>query len=228
MVKRIEAESRGGPTWYSLTVANDVNLFETWTAVLRRQGERALSRLLEATTGRKDLRRQLIVFFQVAAEEVEELGALGELPDDERQLWESVGADVSDAESVPRSRARSAAAFVDLMARSFRGDDAVAKFLGVNRSRVSQRVSDHSLYSFTGVDGDRCFPEWQFADHGTLPGLRAVFSALGPKIHPLVVDHWARTPSVDLVVGGENLTPVLWLQTGGDPERLVALLPEQT
>lgn len=175
---------------------------------------------------RKELRRHLVTFLQVAAEEVEDQGALGELPDDERERWESVGADFSGSEAVPRSSARSAAAFVDLMARSIRGDDTLAKFLGVNRSRVSQRVSDRSLYSFTGIEGDRFFPRWQFVDHKTLPGLRVVFSALGPRVHPLVVDHWVRTPSVDLTIGGENVTPILWLQTGGDPEHLVGLLPQ--
>ncbi len=112
------------------------------------------------------------------------------------------------------------------MARSIRGDAALAKFLGVNRSRVSQRISERSLYSFAGIGGDRFYPKWQFADRKPLPGLRAVFAALAPKIHPLVVDHWVCTPSADLVVDGENLTPILWLQTGGDPDRLLELLPE--
>lgn len=112
------------------------------------------------------------------------------------------------------------------MTRSIRGDEPLAQFLGVNRSRVSQRISDRSLYAFTGVGGERFFPRWQFGDHKILAGLRAVFSALDPKIHPLVVDHWARTPSVDLEVEGEKLTPILWVRTGGDPERLLELLPQ--
>jgi hypothetical protein len=59
-----------------------------------------------------------------------------------------------------------------------------------------------------------------------LRGLREVLSGLDTRLHPLVVDHWARTPDLDLVVDGEPMAPVQWLRTGGDPGRLSELLPQ--
>ena len=207
-------------------MAHDVRAFEEWPTELRREGERALSHLFDLATS-PDRQRAVVYLLQAAVEEVEDRPvAGGQLPEAEQAVWESVGADFSDPDAAGRGRARSVAAFAALMDRSIRGDAAVASYLKVDRSRVSQRVSERSLYSFAGGGGERFFPEWQFDDHGPIRDLRTVLVALDPRTHPLVVDHWARTPNVDLVVDDEALSPVTWLRTGGSPDRLIELLPQ--
>lgn len=143
------------------------------------------------------------------------------LPSAERELWEDAGASF-DPVAIQQDAINAAVAFADLLARSVEGDGAVASMLRVDRSRVSQRVRDRSLYALTHGE-TRYFPQWQFADDGTLPGLRQVVAALDARLHPLVVDHWFTTPSVDLQIGDVPVSPVTWLRTGGDP-RVVAEL----
>jgi hypothetical protein len=135
------------------------------------------------------------------------------LPNLERQLWEDAGASFKPG-AIEEDAFNAAAAFSDLLLRSLEGDISVARRLGVDRSRISQRVRDKSLYAFSHAD-TRFFPKWQFVDSSTLTGLRDVLVALDETLHPLVVDHWFTTPSVDLEVGDTIVSPVLWLETGG-------------
>lgn len=150
-----------------------------------------------------------------------DVGATMTLPSDERQLWEDAGA-CFDRRSMGQDSINAAAAFSDLVMRSIEGDSAVATFLRVDRSRVSQRVRDRSLYAFNRAD-TRYFPRWQFTDSGTLPGLREVGTVLDERLHPLVVDHWFNTPSVDLEIGDVPVSPVIWLETGGTPQVVAEL-----
>ena len=136
----------------------------------------------------------------------------------EQAIWEDAGASFA-VEAVGQSDVSAAAAFDDLLRRSVEGNSAVASLLGVDRLRVSQWIRDRSLYAFSRAD-TRYFPRWQFADGGTLPGLREVVGALDAGLHPLVVDHWFTTPSVDLEIGEAAVSPVTWLGTNGDPRLL--------
>jgi hypothetical protein len=138
------------------------------------------------------------------------------LPSVERQLWIDAGASFKLG-AIEQDAINAIAAFSELVVRSVEGDSVVAARLGVDRSRVSQRVRDRSLYAFSRGD-TRYFPSWQFTDEGTLPGLREVVSALDEGLHPLVVDHWFTTNSVDLEIGDLPVSPVTWLTTGGNPQ----------
>jgi len=145
------------------------------------------------------------------------------LPQEEKEAWEAVGARF-DTVAVANARSHRIGAHAELIANSIQGDAAVADLLGVDRTRISQRLGERSLYAFPSGD-ERLYPRWQFTGHKTLLGLKTVLGALDPALHPLVVDHWFTTPSVDLEVGDEDMTPRAWLETGGDPERLVQLIP---
>ena len=105
-----------------------------------------------------------------------------------------------------RRAAHRIAAHAELIAQSIQGDAAVADLLGVDRTRISQRLTERSLYSFQSGD-ERLYPKWQFDKRKTLRGLKTVLGALDPALHPLVVDHWFRTPNVDLDVNEAALSP---------------------
>jgi len=141
----------------------------------------------------------------------------------EEEAREAVGARF-DPEAVDKARSRRIAAHAELIANSIQGDAAVADFLGVDHTRISQRLRERSLYYFQSGDV-RLYPRWQFTGHKTLRGLKTVLGALDPALHPLVVDHWFPTPDLDLEVNEEAMSPLEWLETGGDPERLVSLVP---
>jgi hypothetical protein len=138
------------------------------------------------------------------------------LPSAERRLWIDAGASLKPG-AIEQNAINAIAAFSELVMRSVEGESIVAARLGVDRSRVSQRVRDRSLYAFSRGD-TRYFPSWQLTDEGTLPGLRKVVSALDEGLHPLVVDHWFTTTSVDLEIGDVPVSPVTWLATGGSPQ----------
>ena len=212
-----------------LTVTNEVSVFAALAPSVR-NAARALEHLVAAAGPGPAGGQRVVVLLELVADQVASEGAPATLPEQEQALWASVGADFSDPGSVGRSEARSAVAFADMVSRSVAGDAAIADLLGVNRSRVSQRLAERSLYWFGGPRGERYYPTWQFDGAEPVPkplrGLREVLLGLDTRLHPLVVDHWARTPNLDLVVDGEPMAPVQWLRTGGDPGRLSELLPQ--
>lgn len=144
------------------------------------------------------------------------------LPTDEQAVWESVGARF-DRSAEPAAWAATATAFVQLLNASFVGNEELASALGVDKSRVSQLVSERSVYAFDDPDRRRHFPRWQFVERRPVQGLKTVLARLDPELHPLTVTHWMTTPHVDLNANGEPASPIEWLATGGSPERVAEL-----
>lgn len=206
-------------------MAHPVRASEKWLEIgperTRRRGEQALDRLQAvASRGRADA--VLVVgVLESVADSVESHGVSAALPSAERDLWASVGAR-SEAGSRLESDRRLVDAFGSLISRSIIGDAAMASELGVDRSRVSQRLADRSLLSFTAGE-ERCFPRWQLVDGKPLPGLKVVLAAIDPAVHPLALDHWFTTPNVDLQTGDGAVSPVTWLATGGAPAAAASL-----
>lgn len=95
-----------------------------------------------------------------------------------------------------------------------------ALLLGVDRSRVSQRLSAGSLWSFRLGRGRR-LPRWQFAADGrSLPGLEAIVAAIPAELSPESVAGFMDTPQPEL----EGRTPVAYLVGGGDPGPVAELV----
>ena len=217
-------------THYALTMAQpmreDENLFRVpATERTRRKAEHALDRLLAvAGRGRGDA-AIVVALLESAADAAESHGATSALPSAEQEQWQAVG-----ARFVKQARGRNdtqlVEAFGALLGRSVIGDAAMAELLDVDKSRVSQRVADRSLYAFSAGD-DRCFPAWQLTDRRPLPGLKIVLASLDPALHPLSVDHWFTTANVDLEVDGRPTTPATWLATGGNPHVAAELAADQ-
>jgi hypothetical protein len=108
-----------------------------------------------------------------------------------------------------------AAAFADLSAKSLSVAEA-ARRLGVDTSRVRQRIYARSLYAFK-QRGSWLLPPFQFRKKSLLPGLDAVVPAIRPALHPVAVSRWFTSPNPDLDLEGEAVSPVDWLAAGGDP-----------
>lgn len=186
-----------------------------------RKGETALDRLMAvAGRGRTDA-TFVVALLEFAADAAESHSTISMLPSGERNQWAAVGAKFDNR--APRSNdKRLVDAFAALLTRSVIGDAAVAQLLGVDRSRVSQRLADRSLYAFTAGD-ERCFPSWQIVDTKALPGLKVVLRALDPAFHPLAVDHWFTSSNVDLEIDDKPVSPASWLATGGAPKAAAEL-----
>jgi hypothetical protein len=100
-----------------------------------------------------------------------------------------------------------------------------AKRLGVNDSRVRQRLSGRALYGIKAGDAWR-LPAFQFARKGLVPGIERVFPRLPKSLSPVAVYRWFHMPNPDLEereAQGRVLTPLQWLQSGNDPDVVAEL-----
>jgi hypothetical protein len=113
-----------------------------------------------------------------------------------------------------------AAAHAELVATSL-SVAKVAKRLGVDTSRVRQRIYARSLYAFKHR-GAWLVPAFQIDGRNLVAGISAVVSALPPALHPVAVTRWFTTPNADLVLGDDAVAPIAWLASGASPETVAA------
>lgn len=114
-----------------------------------------------------------------------------------------------------------AAASAELVKRSLTVA-AVAKRLAVDTSRVRQRLYARSLYGFK-QQGAWLLPSFQLRGRKLVPGLDAVVRALSPTLHPVAVSRWFTTPIADLEIDGKAVSPIAWLESGGQPAPVAQL-----
>lgn len=114
-----------------------------------------------------------------------------------------------------------AVANAELVSRSFTVAE-TAKRLGVDASRVRQRIYARSLYAFKHRGG-WLVPGFQLRRRKLVPGLDGAVSALSPALHPVAVGRWFTTPNPDLVIDGSAVSPVDWLAAGGAPATVASL-----
>jgi len=187
----------------------------------RRRGDAALDRLLAVADRSPDDAERVAAMLTAVARTAERPRPHAQLPDKELAVWSTVGAATSNR-AAHHNDENLAQAFAELVADSVIGDTAMAKILSVDRSRISQRLADHSLYAYATGD-DRCFPRWQLAGGKVVGGLKPVLISLDPRLHPLVVHTWFTTPNIDLEVDEHPVSPAAWLATGGSPTVAAAL-----
>lgn len=89
--------------------------------------------------------------------------------------------------------------------------------LGVNDSRVRQRLGERRLYGIKRGDGWR-LPAFQFTPDGLVPGIDRVLVQLDPGLSPVAVYRWLVIPNPDLAAEGREHSPLQWLLSGRDPE----------
>src|SRR5207302_900754 len=92
-----------------------------------------------------------------------------------------------------------------------------ARLLGVDASRVRQRLAAHTLYGLK-VGRSWLLPRYQFDGERIIPGVEKVFSRLRSDLHPIAVYTWFTSPDPDLIegVGQAPVSPRDWLRSGGD------------
>jgi hypothetical protein len=127
--------------------------------------------------------------------------------------------DADPAALVQDARRAEVARMTGLLADSV-GIAEAALLLGVDRSRISQRLSAGSLWSFR-LGRSRRLPRWQFTAHGrSLPGLDLIVAAIPAELSPESVAGFMDTPQPEL----EGRTPTAHLAGGGDPTPVAELV----
>lgn len=98
--------------------------------------------------------------------------------------------------------------------------------LGVNDSRVRQRLAERVLYGLE-IDDEWRLPIFQFeAEGGLVPNIDRVFPRLDESLSAIAVLHWFTNPNPDLAAPetrDEAVSPIAWLRLGLDPDAVVAL-----
>lgn len=87
-----------------------------------------------------------------------------------------------------------------------------AAILGVDRSRVSRRITGKTLWAFD-LQGSRRIPRWQFLGGELLPGLDVIVPVIPRGATPAALDAFMQTPQPDF----DDRTPIEHLAVGGDP-----------
>lgn len=120
--------------------------------------------------------------------------------------------------------AQTTSAYRQLRAGSLNVAEA-ARRLGVNTSRIRQRLAERSLYGLK----DRStwlLPAFQFGSGGLVPGVDVVVKRLPLDIGALAVVRWFSSPNPDLCTRDDDerpLTPLEWLLGGNPPEAAAEL-----
>jgi len=98
----------------------------------------------------------------------------------------------------------------------------LAKWLGISRQAVHQKVAKHTLLACPLADGGgNVYPDWQFLPNGaTIPALADVLRVLADGTDdPWMIALWMQAPSN--LLDGNNASD--WLRKGGDPQRVMTL-----
>lgn len=98
----------------------------------------------------------------------------------------------------------------------------VARRLGVDPSRIRQRVTGRSLCGVR-VGREWRLPAWQFDETAAIPHLQRVLEALSADLDPVSIARFMTFANEELLMGGEPVAPRVWLAAGRDPEPVVRM-----
>lgn len=124
-----------------------------------------------------------------------------------------------DPVAARNSRAKDTLETLTRLLDSTRSIAETATQLGVDRSRISHRLTAMTLYSVR-VGSRRRIPTWQVTGGHELPGLATIVPAIPPDAHPLDVQGVMTTAQDEL----DDRSPTAHLASGGDPRPVAELL----
>jgi excisionase family DNA binding protein len=119
---------------------------------------------------------------------------------------------------------RGALEYAAMRATALTTKDAAAR-LGVNDSRIRQRLAERALFGLKVGDEWR-LPAFQFEKASLVPGIDRVIPKLSESLSAIAVFHWFVAPNPDLVsaeTDAKPVSPIEWLKLGLDPEAAAEL-----
>ncbi len=121
-------------------------------------------------------------------------------------------------------RGQAAEAYESLLGSALTVEQAASR-LGVNASRIRQRLGSRSLYGIKDAGAWR-LPAFQFGRTGLVPGIAHVLQALPEDASPVAIARWLDTPNPDLCTPDQDerpMSPRQWLAEGRPPASVAAL-----
>jgi hypothetical protein len=202
----------------------------SWNPAAARQKVRAGLRALRVGTFMETVAQrtgvspeQLLLSLEQATHGVDATHPASGLSENEADTLASIGVSLEGPEGDPTGAAQVALGQAQLLRFA---DEALtskeaAELLGVGASRVRQMVKDRDLWSL--AEHEVRVPQWQIVNGKPVPGLRHLAEA-ARSLHPFTVSRFMERPSVDLLLEGQKVSPIDWLVSGGDPQRVADLL----
>lgn len=130
-----------------------------------------------------------------------------------------------DRAVIYRNLAVTGRAYAAMVKTSVTGRE-IAKALSVTSGRISQRVTDRTLFALDTPRGI-VFPKFQLDTAGVpLPGLERVIPQLPAGVNPVAIERFFSTPNGDLIVEGIPVSPRDYLGAGYDPGAVIKILPD--
>ena len=138
-----------------------------------------------------------------------------ELTEPELRVLEAGGFDLDPREQEGADPLAQAVAEYAALLKTSLTTATVATRLGVDQSRIRQRLAERSIYGFR-QESQWLIPAFQFVQDRLLPGIGEVVSRLDPELHPITVMRWFLMPQPDLYVEAieQALSPRDWLRLG--------------
>lgn len=125
-----------------------------------------------------------------------------------------------DPEQERRRRGQAAVHTIQALIASTMSTAEAAELLDRDRSSVSRKVNDGTMYSIR-VGHQRRIPRWQITQDGhLLPGLATVVAVIPSEVSALTVAAVMQQKQDDL----DGQTPIGWLVAGGDAAAVAAHL----
>jgi hypothetical protein len=143
--------------------------------------------------------------------EVRELREIGLAPD----------AEIDRVREPTRSAIAKMAA---ILADALSVEDA-ANRMSLHQSRLRQMLLDRSLFGVK-VDGEWRVPAFQFSGKRQVRNLGPVLRATPSNLHPVELFNWLVRPNRALEIGDKPVTPLAWLESGGNPDPVAAIAAE--
>ncbi len=128
-----------------------------------------------------------------------------------------------EARMAPTAPADLPSTLRELREQSLSTTEAAAR-LGVNSSRIRQRLLARTLYGFKD-GGSWRVPEFQFDGDHLVSGVESVFPEIRSSVSPITVARWFVLPWEDLVVDEDReivVSPRAWLLEGRDPAPVIS------
>lgn len=121
------------------------------------------------------------------------------------------------------ARVRYAVTFLDLYRQADTPNTVAAK-LGLDPSRVRQRIRDHTLLAIE-LNDEKRVPRFQFEGDIEVPGMAKLVAATWQRLAPLAFAMWFMTPTRDLTASGNDapMSPREWLLCTGDVDTVMML-----
>ncbi|HYO78441.1 MAG TPA: hypothetical protein VE010_18420 [Thermoanaerobaculia bacterium] len=114
--------------------------------------------------------------------------------------------------------------FERLITNSLSTHDA-AKLLTSSATAITRQIRSRALYGFT-TRNSWLLPKFQFCGTRAVRDLDKVLPRLNPGLHPIEVVNWFTTPHPDLVLDQRSVSPVDWLEAGGEATKVAQLAQE--